>query len=915
MNPLVKKEIRLLLPGFLAVLSLEILSPWALMDMNADMVFGLYAPMAFFLGIIVLAIDSFGREFGVNTFPLLMSQPVERRQIWWTKVITLFLASAVIFAAYFATCELRLHLAIAEVNSIWHVNPKLINNDFSNSMIASVAIMLIALTGGLWTSLLLRQTTAAFWVTLLTPIGLFFLIALVMSKVFHSTSDVVAYCVLYGVAGIYSLAGFWLAHRLFRRAQDTAWTGGIIDFSRWRYFESARQARVSERRHRPVAALLKKEFQLHSVSLICAGALLVVHLAVIVMRKVHGQFAPNSLEDTVSQFYWSLWLVMPLVIGCTAVAEERRLGVMEGQFCLPATRRLQFILKFFPVIFAGLFFGALMPLLVERMAAAIGAPNPDFQLDTYGRSPVSDSVVTSIALGLSLAGFFASTLTKNFLQALGAAIATLFGCCLFTYVILNFHSALGVGPSALGPTAFTNFVTIYISILTALVVFPRLASSNLKYFLDGRRTLRRNVFGLAGAILFILVSSAALYNRVWEVFEPAEPPHGPAMLSLKNPPAFLHAPRDNLLVRLPDGRIWFDVLQNQWAGITQQKWRLGRLLQLIKWNIEWKINPLPNSAGPQRYLSGSNWVSAVAGNIDTFVHEPGSQNGVHVSGYLDSVGIQSDGTLWVSGKSDQDTWTSDKLTQFGNGTNWQQVASPAYRPVQVLLLKNDGTLWLWGTNRFDWLDWPQKWPGLRAFQPHQIGTNSDWRDISSMDGYLARNASGAVWQVEENYKNGTMGLVRDTNYDEIPFEKNAQAYESGVGSYIRKNGTLWRYVRVYIHNDQNEFRIFQCGRETNWVSSAATWDWMVALKSDGTLWKWDSSRISYPVDFSAPPTRLGIHKDWVALASAEGGVVSLAADGSLWFWPQPNTYYNYWPTLLNLPKQPQFLGNVFGKGY
>jgi len=34
---------------------------------------------------------------------------------------------------------------------------------------------------------------------------------------------------------------------------------------------------------------------------------------------------------------------------------------------------------------------------------------------------------------------------------------------------------------------------------------------------------------------------------------------------------------------------------------------------------------------------------------------------------------------------------------------------------------------------------------------------------------------------------------------------------------------------------------------------------------------------------------------------------------SLWFWPQ-RKYYGYSQMLIQLPKQPRYLGNVFGKG-
>ena len=58
-----------------------------------------------------------------------------------------------------------------------------------------------------------------------------------------------------------------------------------------------------------------------------------------------------------------------------------------------------------------------------------------------------------------------------------------------------------------------------------------------------------------------------------------------------------------------------------------------------------------------------------------------------------------------------------------------------------------------------------------------------------------------------------------------------------------------------------------------------------------------------------PPARLGIHNDWVAIASTWQNVIALAADGSLWLWPNSIEYEQ--ETLLKLPKQPEFLGNVF----
>jgi alpha-tubulin suppressor-like RCC1 family protein len=108
------------------------------------------------------------------------------------------------------------------------------------------------------------------------------------------------------------------------------------------------------------------------------------------------------------------------------------------------------------------------------------------------------------------------------------------------------------------------------------------------------------------------------------------------------------------------------------------------------------------------------------------------------------------------------------------------------------------------------------------------------------------------------------------------------------------------------------------GTETNWTAVALNSQKMVALKSDGSLWQWHfhnpwnvSTQEQLVQAAQQPPTRLGIHSDWVAIANTWGDVIALAADGGLWLWPNHDQYEQF--TLLKLPKQPQFLGSVFGK--
>src|SRR5262245_59513206 len=92
MKTLVKKEARLLLPAFASAFLLAAL-PGRLLPSD----FGGPGPLgfgAFCFGAIMLALSPFGREFGLNTFTLILAQPSARTRIWWTK--TAVLATALV---------------------------------------------------------------------------------------------------------------------------------------------------------------------------------------------------------------------------------------------------------------------------------------------------------------------------------------------------------------------------------------------------------------------------------------------------------------------------------------------------------------------------------------------------------------------------------------------------------------------------------------------------------------------------------------------------------------------------------------------------------------------------------------------------------------------------------------------------
>jgi hypothetical protein len=885
MNALVKKEIRLLLPSWIAAMLLA-------MVQAITHPYDFYVASLLLFGLALMALTTIGREASLNTFSTLLAQPAERIRIWNTKLSVLAAAFLTVFTVWL------LAFGIAWWNS------SVAAEDVGNSYNLFFSVCLIAtatFSGGLWTTLLLRQLAGAFWLTLLVPATLSGFSGIFLAG---SESSNLVIAVLSVVIGVYSIAGFLFARWLFFRAQDIGWSGGVIAMPEWKFLSARAERAGSTRNRKPIYALVKKELQLHQASLLGAAGLLVLHVGIVILRGVH-HFAIDSAGAILTAIFWMLWLVMAPVVGSMAVAEERRLGVADAQLCLPISRRLQFVIKMLLTLVLAVFLGGIMPLLIEWIGACCGSPSMFFA--AYFRpgeihapqNPILpyELGIVVFTLWLALVSFFASTLSKSFLQAIGLGVATFFCCTILVPVFAN-------GRMLFLDNTFNGsaILPLIIAVPTITLTLLWLGYLNFNHFLGDWRLWRRNVVGVLGAVLFVFAGSNALYYRAWEVFEPAEPTHGAVKLSQANPPALGNDAYQNLVVRVPGGRVWFDyVSQTVWPG-SEFRWRLFWML----------INPLPHSAGPREYLPGADWISATARHVDEQVdYSRGTfspNESFRLQGYADTIAVKADGTLWVSDERDPAVWNA-KLMQFGTETNWLQVAR-GFRITTALLLKKDGTLWFWGTNHFDLRRWPQDWPGLRSFEPRRAGTESDWAEIYSMNIFFARKTDGSTWRIYET-TNGAAKMIRATNYDSVGL-RNCSSMANG-GAFVRSNGTLWVYGDLRQNNRQPDFEILQSGAETSWFAAARSWDWMVAIKKDGTLWQWPLARDyrNSLIDvFTSPPHRLGTHDDWISVMAVEGGVVSLAADGSLWFWPNPN-YYAYSQLLMRLPKQPRFIGNVF----
>jgi hypothetical protein len=451
----------------------------------------------------------------------------------------------------------------------------------------------------------------------------------------------------------------------------------------------------------------------------------------------------------------------------------------------------------------------------------------------------------------------------------------------------------------------------YIASPTLLLTFVWLAFHNFKRGVENGGLWRRNVLVLTSALVFTVCSTAAVYNRAWELSTPLEPPHGPARLMGEKTPVLKSCGAAalttygglSLALLLPGGRLWVDRIA----------YDPGRIVLSFGKATGFRIGGRWTSLNEKHFMAGSNWVAGVAKGVDT-------------------VAVRADGTLWVSEKPGQPGQGTgkrpaaepDKLVQFGNETNWQNVVYEYLS--SVILLKRDGTLWRWGANRFLELNKNGAW--LRSYQPRRLSADSDWAKIMPTGNSIyAWKSDGRAWVIHPlvrtrnkfefayNFEFDFIEMGRLPDFDRVDWRSLTHSWPLDVG--VRDDGTLWAWTINHSSHGQIDgglgVRMEQIGMETNWVTvSAGNPGAVAAVKTDGTLWRWEHGPELTELTQRAP-TRLGIHNDWVAVGGAMDGTLSLAKDGSLWYWCRQNSTLgsSFQQPLMAPSGKPLQIENIF----
>lgn len=387
-----RKEAEQLRPAWLA----------ALFTAPAPLLFGggdaaQFALMFFVATCALVAAVPFGMEFQQRTLAGLLSQPVERRDLW--RIKTAVLAAALLTHAAAFTLALGVTGARRTAEG-WGLIP------------LAVAV---ALGTTPWWTLLTRSLIAGLVFSLAAPLVTLALLALAVDLMFAGEELSAAARfetwafrgALWLAAPVYALAGARLGCRRWLGLEaiegDSATVTGL--------FRRRSAGRTTARRRSAWLQLAGKEVRLHAVTWGVCG--LAVLFALVTLAR---DWSPGTRE-ALPIFTAMLAALAVLLAGATCIADERRLGTLDGQLLQPVSRARQWWLKLLL---------AAAPAALAVFAAVIAAAG--FRgLTQPGEAALANLlIVAGLASGGFVAAVLASSASANALRALIAGLVIFF---------------------------------------------------------------------------------------------------------------------------------------------------------------------------------------------------------------------------------------------------------------------------------------------------------------------------------------------------------------------------------------------------------------------------------------------------------------------------------------------------------
>ena len=293
------------------------------------------------------------------------------------------------------------------------------------------------------------------------------------------------------------------------------------------------------------------------------------------------------------------------------------------------------------------------------------------------------------------------------------------------------------------------------------------------------------------------------------------------------------------------------------------------------------LQSVNNVLSPAMFDSNGYWKDIFASSLRSFL-------------------LKNDGTLWATGNNiygclgiNSSINSTNIITQIGTATNWQKIVGS---PTHTVGLKEDGTLWGWGQNNDYELGQGQGNNNLSQLTPIQIGSDNHWVDVAVTDsGTFVLKNDGTFWGCGYN-SNVILGFLGNFVYSlsQGPSD-NWSKIKAGVFFILaqKTDGTLWAWGSgSYGQVGNGQFN----GSLTPYQITTDTWkDFAVGslrsygIKTDGTLWAWGRNEEGQLGDGTFEnrnvPTQIGTDNNWDRIyAQGATTTVGVKTDGTVWVW-------------------------------
>ena len=311
-----------------------------------------------------------------------------------------------------------------------------------------------------------------------------------------------------------------------------------------------------------------------------------------------------------------------------------------------------------------------------------------------------------------------------------------------------------------------------------------------------------------------------------------------------------------------------------------------------------EITNVSDAAGTQT----SDSITENSKNFSLFSAPPVEGQFIEIEGgYLHSLALRSDGTVWAWGNNDNgqlgDGTTTDKSTAV-QVIGLSGITDIAGGYSHSLALKNDGTVWAWGNNDYGQLGDGTTAPATTAVQV--IGLSEVKAIACGGSHSLALKTDGTVWAWGSNFYRqlGDNVPVYALRYEKAVQVSGLNCIIAIAGGYnhslaLREDRTVWAWGK----NDNGQLgdgtttdnaAVVKVSGLSEITDIAGGYEHSLALRDDGTVWAWGNNSSGQLGDGTTTDKTTAVQASGLgeikAIMSGYYHSLALKTDGTVWAW-------------------------------